>query len=469
MQINSTKESTAQRGSLSSTQKKAILAILSSALMLPLTATAQLYWGDTTYTGTASDASSWYTDAAGSSVSATAPNGEDLIFNTTPGDSSGGDIIVNADFSANSLTFNTSGNTRLVQSGSPSLTLGTGGITLGASSGSVALGTGNFLNTKLTDSQQWINNSSNTLTVRSLSTNTDAGAVTLTLNAAGAGGINFSQNISDNESDPLAVVINSAGSGAVSMYGSSNSISGGTTIKRGTLQVYGGLGSGSVLLGDTTGSSDARLNVRHSTNFTNDITVQAGSSGTKTLNTNQTGGVTLGGALILNDDLSLIVSTDGTFNGPISGVGDIVKTGNADLIFAGENTSTGDLTIDTGAFTLASTGSLEFTIGTNGVNNKVNGSSTGLTFDGTFIFDLSGAELVDGNTWTVVSASSVSYSETFQVAGFTENTGIWTKDGFSFSESTGNLVYVVPEPSMSALILGCAVLTLVGKRRSTRA
>ncbi|WPJ94897.1 PEP-CTERM sorting domain-containing protein [Coraliomargarita algicola] len=447
-----------------STLNKALLTAISASFVFPLTGTAQLYWGDATYTSSSSTASSWFTDAAGTAVSATAPSGEDLIFNTTPANTAGGDISVDTDFAANSLTFNTSSHTRLVQSGSPTLSLGTGGISLGASSGNVTLGTGNFLNTRLTGSQSWTNNSTNTLTVRSLSTNDSAGATTLTLDS-GDGKINFSQNIEDSAADPLAIVINSSGSGLVSMYGSSNSIRGGTTINQGTLQAYGNLGSTTVLLGDTSGSGDARLNVRASAAFTSDITVRSGSSGTKTLNTNQSGGVTLNGALTLNDNLTVLASTDATFNGSISGTGDLTKTGNADLYFSGSNTLSGDLTIDSGAFTLTDTGSLQFTIGANGENNQVNGASTDVTFDGSFNFDLSGADSNDGNSWTIVTSSTAIYGTTFDVTGFTEDSGIWSKDGFTFSELTGELTYTVPEPSISALIFGGVAMALAGKRR----
>jgi len=447
------------------TSKKALIATLPLVLALPTAATAQLYWGDTAYTGTSSTASSWYTDAAGNTASATAPNGEDLIFNTTPGNGSGGDIIVDTDFSANSLTFNTSGNTRLVQSGTRALDLGTGGITLGASSGSVTIGTGNFLNTNITGSQTWSNNSSSNLTVRSLSTASGAGAVTLNLDLTGTGNITFSQPISDSASDPLALVVNASSSGYVSVTQSSNSIRGGTTINQGLLFTYGNLG-GAVQLGDTSGSGNASLTVRNTTSFNSDITVRSGSSGTKKLTTHNSN-LAFSGSLTLNDDLSIVTntSTSGTFNGAISGDGNIVKTGNGALIFAGVNTSTGDLTIDVGSFTLSSTGSMEFTIGANGVNNQINGISTSIAFDGTFIFDLTGAELIDGNTWTIVGSDFATYGLTFDIDGFVENNGIWTKDGFTFSESTGQLAYAVPEPSMAALILGSAALFLVGKRR----
>ncbi|HEY9248953.1 MAG TPA: PEP-CTERM sorting domain-containing protein, partial [Rariglobus sp.] len=253
---------------------------------------------------------------------------------------------------------------------------------------------------------------------------------------------------------------------------------GGTTIKRGALSAYGSLGSGAVLLGDTTGSSNATLNVRSATAspFTNNITVRSGSSGTKTLTTNATGGVVLNGTLTLNDNLTFTASTAGTFNGVISGTGNLVKGGTAALALSAANTFSGNLTINTGAFTLTeTTGALTFYIGANGMTNQVNGATTGaVAFNGTFNLNLTGASLVDGNSWTLVSlaATAETYGTKFALAGFTQSDNLWTNGaGLTFSELTGVLSYsAVPEPSTYALLGGVTTLLLAfGRRRNTRA
>jgi len=464
-----------------SLQTTALMALLFLAVFSPRAAAAPLYWGQTAYSsgsiyvGTAATPGNWFTDASGTTPSGAGPNStNDLIFNTT-GNNLGGDVTVNAELSARSLTFNTTGATRLVQSGNITLGLGAGGITLGASSGNVTIGTGNFLTTRLTTSQTWTNNSTSTLTVRSLATYSGAGATTLTLNATGTGAISFSQNITENSGDPLALVIDSAGAGLTSIFGTSNTYSGGTTIKRGALSAYGTLGSGEILLGDTTGSSAAILNVRSGTSnavpFTNNITVRAGSSGAKTLTTNASGGVVLNGTLTLDDNLAFTASTDGTIAGAISGTGDLVKGGNAALILTGDSTSSGDLTINAGAFTLTDTGSLTFTIGADGVNNQLNGSSTGaVTLNGTFNFNILGSAYVDGNSWSIVTVSNETYGATFAVSGFTQVDNIWTNgSGFTFTESTGMLTYAVPEPSTFAFLIGGALCVFAfGSRRVNR-
>jgi autotransporter-associated beta strand protein len=469
-----------------SLKNTALMAVFSLAAITPEASAAPLYWGQTTYSsgsiynGTAATPGNWYTDAAGANVSSVAPDSlDDIFFNTTPANAVGGTVIVGANLNARSLTFNTSGTTTLEQNAvNRVLNLGTGGITVNAGSGTVNIGTSAHdpaLTVQVTGSQSWTNNSASALTVRRLRTATGAGATSLRLNAAAAGGITVSTGITDSVEDPLSIVIDSAGAGLVifSGVGTQNTYRGGTTIKAGALSAYGSLGSGAVQLGDTAGSSSATLNVRSATAFTNNITVRAGSSGTKTLTTNQTGGVLLNGTLTLDDNLALITSTSGTFNGAISGVGDIVKTGNGALILGGDNTFSGDLTISTGAFTLAEAGSLTFTIGANGINNQLNGASTGVvTLDGTFNFNLTGASLVGGNSWTIVNLASTAeiYGGAFSITGFTENANVWTNgSGFTFDESTGLLTYAVPEPSTGLFLLGGVVgLFAFGSRRSRR-
>jgi autotransporter-associated beta strand protein len=243
------------------------------------------------------------------------------------------------------------------------------------------------------------------------------------------------------------------------------------------LSTFGTLGSGAVLLGDTTGTGNATLNVRATiaSGFANNITVRAGSSGTKTITTNQTGGVNLAGTVTLEDNLTITTFTDGTFSNTISGTGDIVKTGNGALTFSGDNTFTGDLTVSTGAFTLAEEGSFTFKIGANNVGNQINGATAGaVALDGTFIFDLSGASLVDGNSWALVSISAAeTYGENFSIAGFAPETGdVWSNGaGFTYTESTGVLAYTaVPEPSTVALLGGFGSLFVAfARRRKIRA
>jgi len=124
--------------------------------------------------------------------------------------------------------------------------------------------------------------------------------------------------------------------------------------------------------------------------------------------------------------------------------------------FSGTNTYTGDTTIGQGdqSFVLASTGSLKFKIGANGVNNKIAGGAQTLgtvTLDGTFNIDLSGAAIQNGNAWQIVAADllpTTTYGGTFNIPGFTEVSDVWTKvDGantWTFTEATGVLSLTAP-------------------------
>jgi fibronectin-binding autotransporter adhesin len=465
----------------SSATRRLLAALLTLSAAGSSAFAADFYWGSTTYADNFATAGNWFTTAAGTTGAGAAPSSltDDVFFNTTAANSTGGTVTVAASLSAKSLTFNTTGATTLSQSGNQSLIIGGGGVTLGASSGSVSLGgTTDTLTTRVSSDQTWTNNSSSTLTARNLATDQGSGGGTLTLNAASTGGILFSFNIFDYTDDQLAVVVASTGTGYVTFNGSSNTYRGDTLIKSGNVRANGTLGSGDVLLGDTTGSANARIDVRPSgsATFDNNIVVRSGSSGTKTIVTNSGVLVQLNGSVTLNDSVTINTATDGTFNNAISGTGNITKTGSGALTFAVANTFSGNLTLNTGAFTLTeATGALTFYIGANGVTNQVNGTTTGaVAFNGTFTLNFDNAALANGNSWTLVSLASTAetYGANFALTGFSQNNNVWTNGaGFSFSEATGILSYsAVPEPSTFALLGGLTTLLFASaRRRRTRA
>ena len=85
------------------------------------------------------------------------------------------------------------------------------------------------------------------------------------------------------------------------------------------------------------------------------------------------------------------------------------------------------------------------------------------------MFNLAGANTTVGNTWTIVSATTKSFSGTFTVAmaGAIESANVWdfTNAGtqYQFTESTGALM-VVPEPGALGLLL-VGALGFVSRRR----
>ncbi|MET0262621.1 MAG: autotransporter-associated beta strand repeat-containing protein, partial [Rariglobus sp.] len=193
----------------------------------------------------------------------------------------------------------------------------------------------------------------------------------------------------------LALVINSTGTGVVGFGSSVNSYSGGTTIESGILQITsnstsaGTIGTAAVKLGNTIGSANTTLRLNTPGAVQNSLIVQAGNSGTSSLEFIHTTGVgAWDGAITLNKDLTLKVANGSstvfrvaTINGSISGTGNLIAdqyNGGTfhTVVLAGANTYSGNTTVASGVLTLADTGSMTFYIGTNGSTNSVGGSGS---------------------------------------------------------------------------------------------
>jgi Bacterial TSP3 repeat len=145
-----------------------------------------------------------------------------------------------------------------------------------------------------------------------------------------------------------------------------------------------------------------------------------------------------------------------TINSILSGTGALLSSGGYGVTFTGTNTYTGDLTVSsTGSAqptTLSSTNTWAFNVGANGVNNKILGTGY-LSLAGTFNINLTSASTTIGDSWTLVSGSTLneSYVSTFTINGFTPTTGTagtrtWVKNvgsiAYSYAESTGILSVV---------------------------
>ena len=132
-----------------------------------------------------------------------------------------------------------------------------------------------------------------------------------------------------------------------------------------------------------------------------------------------------------------------TQSGAVNGSGSLTKSGSGTLVLSGVNSYTGDTNVDGGFFELADDGGMKFVISANGVNNKITGPAGTATLRGDFTFDLSGAAIADGNSWTLVDTTTKVFEATFTVVGFTEAADVWTLvDGpktWTFTEATGVL------------------------------
>ena len=146
-----------------------------------------------------------------------------------------------------------------------------------------------------------------------------------------------------------------------------NTFSGGTTLLNGTVLMdssstgsitNGPLGTGTILLGDTTGSNSAALlfSTTSGRSISNPITVRAGSSGTRTIGAMNTSGVsTYSSAITLNASALLSAASGGqvSFTGVLSGVGGVTKTGAGSVYFTNTNTLTGALVVQSGILNLS--------------------------------------------------------------------------------------------------------------------
>ena len=175
------------------------------------------------------------------------------------------------------------------------------------------------------------------------------------------------------------------------------------------------------------------------TSQNNPITLNGGALGAGFAGITWTGPVTL----TANSTLSTAAATENfTVAGVISGPFGLNKTQGSTVTLTAVNTYTGSTTVNTGTILLADNAGLKFVIGANGVNNKVTGLGTAI-INGDFTVDLTGANLTNGNSWTLVDTSTKVFGSTFTLDGFTESADVHTKvvgnQTWTFTESTGTL------------------------------
>lgn len=459
-------------------------------LLAPSVHADDYYWGGNTSLGDVAantswqDSNLWFDDSAGTIGAGAVPGASDhAIFSINSLNGTTLKPRIFADTTVNAITFkNTTFFELLGGNANRLLHVGSGGVTLDSGAAGVNIGTSTAnrnVFVRFAANQTWTNNSNSLLRIRNDkgAASDNAGAVVVTMNAAGSGNISSDGGYADGINSTLGIIVDSTGTGSINLGGSSHS--GGTTIKRGIMQTSNTIGTAAVQLGDTSGSATATLRINSTAGVTTDLVVAAGNTGVNTLEFIQSSG-TYDANITLNNDLNVGVrsatATGAIINGDISGTGDLIKGqyqgGNSQVLtLAGANTYTGDTLITNGGFTLAETGGLTFSIGADGVNNQVAGTSGGaILFGGVFSFVFDGEAFADGNSWVIVDKSGLtntSFAATFSVSGFDEVDDIWTNaSGFTFSEDTGVLSYAaVPESSTYAALAGLGALGFVASRR----
>ena len=382
---------------------------------------ATLYWDGASSSW--NTASNWTTDAGATTPDPVSPPGalDDANFNRT-GQNGNITIGLNADPSAQSLTFSSAGSTTIRGNDSGTtvrqLTLGTGGITVNSGAGAANIGTTNngVINIVLSGAQTWTNNSSNPLSIgtgynsSATSANVDLGANQLTIDGSGrinVGVVNQAEAVLTGSG---ALIKN--GTGLFSL-GSNNSagFSGNVTVNNGILY-YGdspaALGTGNLLI--TGGAIEGRWNNafnRTQGTGAGQIQITGGISGfgggnnspynigaitwgSATFNPTefilQTSNAASNGRSTLSSNINLSgadrtirsdqVATDlangwGNFSGNITNTGataGLIKTGIGHHILSGTNTYDGGTTINQGALTFQKIAAMP-SAGTVQVNN----------------------------------------------------------------------------------------------------
>jgi autotransporter-associated beta strand protein len=285
--------------------------------------------------------------------------------------------------------------------------------------------------------------------------------------------------------------------------------SGAWTINNGNvlLRHAGGLGTGSVTLGESGSANSATLEIGNTATYDNTITVAAGDGARVIRNKDATITTTLNSTIDLSAGKTLTLNTNGgtiTIASNVTGTGGIIKTGAGGVRLWSQATYTGATEINTGTLYLGGVGALNggsvtiasgatLDVGTtlsNGSNSSVlfkitdaiatttqiTGAGT-LSFSGKLKLDLSSVTASSGS-WLLIDVNTLteSFTGTFAVQDnsgaltFINNgSGIWTSnDGrWSFTQATGTLALTgnIPEPATIALIGGLGILVYAVLRR----
>ena len=363
---------------------------------------ATLYWdtnGDTTGAGTAGvstgtwdgTTSNWTSDSTGASVTGSYVADSDVVFaaGSDVGTASTSTITIGTDMGVHDLTF---------EEGKYSFS---GGSLILSDGADLSIGSGASLSLagtslKIAGAVVLTNNSSTSMGWSAGGFNVMNGIVTPKVTFSGGSFTIRASGVSDSSGGGAFSMIIENGSSVTHGFNGTNTYSGGTFIKAGSLRALTNInmGSGAITLGDTSGIAEALLNFTNNTVVANQIDVLAGgnsmiSSGGAGNTNRYTGNVSLGGNLTLTTTASsgttpsIIFDTTST----ISGTGGIAMTRNASNLNAlnvtlrGNNTYSGGTTVNYGTLNInnGGTSSTNSAIGTGALTinaGRIDNSST---------------------------------------------------------------------------------------------
>ncbi|MEI8039274.1 MAG: autotransporter-associated beta strand repeat-containing protein, partial [Verrucomicrobiota bacterium] len=279
------------------------------------------------------------------------------------------------------------------------------------------------------------------------------------------------------------------GAGTQTLSGA-NTFTGGVTIKAGALTQTNIASLGTVNIGDTSGLAAATYNAGYAGISTTAFNIVAGGSGTRTL-ASSNGNNTLSGAIVLNNDLTLLDSDNGNtiFSGGITGTGNVsVNT----TLTLGNETFSGAALNFTGALTFNNDTVVNGTFVTAAIGSNVtalikNGSKT-LTLSGTNLYTgtttltggtLSVATIGDGGVAGNLGKASNAASNLVFNGGTLQYTGATASTNRNFTlnnsttgtvdVSTNNLTLSGATTATSGALtkIGAGILTLTGNNLHT--
>jgi len=264
------------------------------------------------------------------------------------------------------------------------------------------------------------------------------------LDQSGTGLLKFTSDFTatGKGSKTLTLQGSTAGAGEISGAIVNNGTSGNTT-----LVTAFSAGTNTITLGSvdgiTVGASISGTGIAGGTTVT---AIDAGTR-TVTLSANTTGTGAFGNTITVDGVVNLTA---------------VIKDGSGTWTLSGQNTYTGNTTINSGTLILTETSEMLFSIGLNGINNQILGSGS-VQLDGTFVFDLNSAGTTLDDSWAIVAMTNKTFGNSFNLQGFTNiGSNTWeivnTGTTYQFSETTGMLT-VVPEPT-TTLLLAVSLLSL---------
>jgi len=242
---------------------------------------------------------------------------------------------------------------------------------------------------------------------------------------------------------PAGLIKSTAGTAVLSGY---NTYTGTTTVTGGLIQLN---------VAENPGTSGPLGNP---STLANSIILQGGGL---QFTANNTYDYTTSGRLQLADASAGTIDTNGqnvTFANALgvgtARTGGLTKSGLGTLTLAGNNTYTGNTSVNAGTLVLAATGSLKFVV-TDSSNSRLTGSGA-VILNGTFNIDTS-AVTAGNRTCTLVDAANVTYGSSFSIAGWSQNGGVWSKvdsiQRWTFNQSTGVVEPQAP-PRPTVMISG---------------